>query len=77
MEGRMRQTTTLIKSTIEEKRSFLVYCRSATSSNSWSITVGLRAFSMTACAITDSGESWANRSKMSPRIIAVASLEKR
>ena len=59
MEGRMRQTTTLIKSTIEEKRSFrgaLLF--GETFLNSWSITVGLRAFSMTALAITDSGESW-------------------
>src|SRR5512135_3084373 len=75
MAGWMRQTTRLIRSTIEENRSCLVYCLSATSSKSWSTTWGLRAFSRTPRAITDSGESWANRSKTSPRIIAVASLE--
>jgi hypothetical protein len=31
---------------------------------------------MTPRAITESGEAWANRSKTSPRIIAVASLER-
>src|SRR4051794_21369920 len=72
----MRQTTRLIRSTIEEKRSFLVYCRSATSSNSWSMTVGLRAFSRTPWAITDSGEFTVNRSKTSLRIIAIASQKK-
>src|SRR4051794_24212232 len=74
MAGWMRQTTRLIRSTIEEKRSRLVYCLSATCSKSWSTSLGLRAFSMTPRAMTESGESWANRSKTSPRIIAVVGI---
>src|SRR5260370_38217131 len=74
MAGWMRQTTTLIKSTIEEKRSFLVYWRSATSSKSWSATVGLRTVSKRPRAITVSGVFWANRSKTSPSIIAAGAF---
>ena len=72
----MPQTTTLISSTIEENRSWRVYCRSATSSKSWSSTRGQRAFSIRACAISGMVSPWANRSKTSLWIIAAASLQK-
>jgi hypothetical protein len=60
-----------------EKRSLWVNCWRATSSKSWSTIWGFRAFSMIPWAMTDKGASWANRSKMSLRIIAAASADNR
>jgi hypothetical protein len=73
----MRQTTELVKSTILEKRSFLVDCFSAPSSRSGSATFGLRASFRTPGAIRDSGGSGAHRSKAPLRIVAIASLGER
>src|SRR5512135_164299 len=70
----MRQTTVLIRSTIEENSRVRVYWRWAVSSKSWSRTRGLRAFSRVARTMTLTGASRANCSKTSPRSIVVASL---
>ena len=72
-EGRMRQTTVLMRSTIEENNRVRVYWRWAVSSKSWSRARGLRAFSRVARTMTLIGASRANCSKRSLQSMVVAS----
>src|SRR5512135_1123146 len=71
----MRQTTVLIRSTIEENSRVRVYWRWAVPSKSWSRARGFRAFSRVARTMTLTGASRANCSKTSPRSMGVASPE--
>src|SRR5882724_5853232 len=70
----MRQTTRDIKSTVVEKSSSRVYCRSAFVSNSSSRVARLSANCMVPRAMMEIGLSWTKRSKIVPSIIGFASV---
>src|SRR3954470_13191504 len=70
----MRQTTVLIRSTIEENNRVRVYWRWAVSSKSWSRARGFRAFSRVARTMTQTGASRANCSKTSSQSMVVGLL---
>ncbi len=73
IEGRMRQTTRLMRRTISEKRRSRVYCDSECLSNNESTVAGDKTFSRSAWVMTDTGESSTNRWKTSLWIMTPSS----